>query len=271
MLPYIFNKIIFIIITSLLLRAPLQSFAVKNKIECFKEFTISLYSFGFFYSSESNKGIDKDIADELQKRSKCKFVYLDMPRIRVLKSIENGSLDFTMSSIQTPEREKYAYFAHYDHTKNYVILRVETKANSWESFMANKNFKIGVVRGYSHGVSDNMIHLLQKEDRVLDFVDQEHLYAALKNDTVQAILGLAPVYKFHLLRTKNLAKKVVVNDWNPQEKSVNNGLMMSKNNFSKEEAEKWRSLMNEMIADGTVMKIFRKYLPVKEAKAISLN
>ena len=250
----------------------LKSYSDSKKIDCFKKFNFALVDFGYFYNLENKIGIDKDIAKELEKRSKCKFEYLDdIPAIRVLKSIENGSVDFKSSAIQTPERDVYAYFAHYDHTKNLVVVRREANVISWKEFMMNKNLKFGVVRGFKHGVSDEMIDLLKKEDRVIDYADLPRLFKALNDYDIQALLGLVPVYKYQLKKIKGLESKVLIYDWNPQEKAVKNGIMMSKKVFSKEEADKWSALIQNMISDGTVMKIFRKYLSEKEAQSISLN
>ena len=247
-------------------------FAEDKKIECFKVFKLSLYNYGYFYSLKKNIGIDKDIAEELEKRSKCKFEYIvDMPRIRTLKSIENGSLDFTMSSIQTPDRDIYSYFSFYYKIKNFAVVRKGANTNSWDSFITNKSFIFGVVRGYKYGDSDEKINILKEKNRVIDYAEPELMYDALKNNDVQAVLGVIPVAKYYLKNIKNLESNVTIYDWNPQEKYRDCGIMMSKKVFSKEEVNKWNKLIHKMILDGTVMKIFRKYLSEKEAKSISLD
>ncbi|APJ04210.1 substrate-binding periplasmic protein [Silvanigrella aquatica] len=242
------------------------------KIDCFKKFKIALYNYGYFYSVEKDIGIDKDLALELQKRSHCQIEIInDMPRIRTLKSIEAGFIDFTTSSILTPEREFYSHFIFYNQIKNFALVRKEVKTPSWNVFMENKNLKFGVVRGYKHGTSDEKIEILNKEHRVIDYAEPEQLYEALKKNEVQAILSTTPVYHFQFKKIKNLESKVVIYDWNPQENYVKSGLMLSKKVFYKEQVVQWEKLVNEMISDGTMYKIFRKYLPEKEAKSTMLK
>ena len=57
----------------------------------------------------------------------------------------------------------------------------------------------------------------------------------------------------------------------PEQDAVKTGIIMSKKVFSKVEADYWGSIINGMILDGTMMKIFRKYLSENEAKEISLK
>ncbi len=266
----LFFKIILILICMIVFNKNI--FAENKKINCFKVFKFSLYNYGYFYSLEENIGIYKDIAEELEKRSKCKFEYiLDMPRIRTLKSIENGTLDFTLSSLQTPDRAKYSYFSFYYKIKNFVIIRKEVNASSWNDFISNKNLKFGIVRGYKHGESDEKLEILKTKNRIVDYAEPQNLYEALKNNDIQAVLSTVPVYVYQFKKIKKLKTNVKIYDWNPQEKYLNSGMMMSKKNFSKEEVEKWSALIHKMRSDGTMMKIFQKYLSEKEAKSISLN
>ncbi|APJ04211.1 substrate-binding periplasmic protein [Silvanigrella aquatica] len=246
--------------------------AFAHKINCFKVFKYALFSYGYFYMPATNTGIDVDIINELKKRSKCRIEFdSSMPRIRALKSLENGTLDFSMSSFQTPEREKFAYYALYDHVKNYVLVKKELKVNSWENFIANKTLYFGVVRGYNYGLSEEYLQQARNLKRVKEYPDQERLFEGFKKLEVHAIFSILPVYKYHLQMHKELDSLITVSDWNQKEKYTKSGLMMSKKVFSKEEADKWSALMKEMLSDGTIMKIFRKYLNEKDAKSIYLN
>lgn len=246
-------------------------FAITENKHCFKKFTLAFYSFGFFYSTETKTGIDKDVAIEMMKRSKCSIEMFEMPRIRIWKSIENGSLDFATSGLETIERDKFAYFALYNQFKNVVIFRKDANVSSWNSFFSNKLLKLGVIRGYKHGEPDRMIDVLKEQNRVIDYAEQVTLYDELNKNSVQAILGSIVTYKYYIKRAKGLSQKIKIEDWTPQQNTVKTGIVLSKKVFSKVEADYWKSIINGMNHDGTMMKIFRKYFSEKDAKEISLN
>ncbi|MBX9839983.1 MAG: transporter substrate-binding domain-containing protein [Silvanigrellaceae bacterium] len=247
-------------------------FANSNNINCNKKFKISLYDFGLFYSKETDSGIDKDIALELENRSKCSFDFItNSPRIQALKLLESGNIDISMSSIETPERDEYTYFYHYQQSKNFIIIRKNITAKNWNDFISNPNLKFGIVKGYRHGVSDEKIIYLKKQNRVIEYFDSFKLYKALKENEIQAVLGLVPVYKFYIMKEKGLENMVKEIDWNPNEKAVKNGIMMSKKVFTKEESEKWGKILQNMVQDGTIYKIFRKYLNKNEANEMLLK
>ena len=73
------------------------------------------------------------------------------------------------------------------------------------------------------------------------------------------------------MKEKGLEKMVKEFDWNPNEKAVKNGIMMSKKIFTKEESEKWGNILQNMVQDGSINKIFRKYLNENEVKEILLK
>ena len=184
-LIYIFNFIHKLSILIILVGINISSFAANKNIHCFKKFTLAFYSFGLFYSNESNTGIDKDVAIEMIKRSNCSIEMFEMPRIRIWKSLENGSLDFATSGIESVERDKFAYFSFYNQIKNLVIFRKDANVSSWNSFFNNKFLKLGVIRGYKHGEADKMVSILNAHNRVIDYAEQETLYEELNKNNVQ--------------------------------------------------------------------------------------
>ncbi len=80
-------------------------------IDCSRTYTLALHDHGLLYSAETGTGIDKDVADELIRRSGCKVVVSLMPRARIWQLIESGALDFSLSGITNTERDKFAGFA----------------------------------------------------------------------------------------------------------------------------------------------------------------
>ncbi|HRE15689.1 MAG TPA: hypothetical protein PLW86_01310, partial [Rhodocyclaceae bacterium] len=118
------------------------------------------------------KGLDRDFVDELQRRSKCRFVTEVMPRARVWKELENGQLDMTTSVLPTPEREQSMWVLNYFQLRSYVILSRPQAGHikSLEEFLtAPKPLIFGRVRGYKHGAAlDAWIGQLEEQGRVHD-------------------------------------------------------------------------------------------------------
>ena len=81
--------------------------------DCSRTYTLAFHDHGLLYSAETNTGIDKDVADELIRRSGCKVTVSLMPRARIWQLIESGALDFSLSGIANAERDKFAGFAWY--------------------------------------------------------------------------------------------------------------------------------------------------------------
>ena len=75
-------------------------------------YTVAMYQHGALYyrSGEQWAGIDKDIVDELARRTGCELRMTRDSRIRIWTMLKEGTLDMTMSGISTPEREGFARF-----------------------------------------------------------------------------------------------------------------------------------------------------------------
>jgi polar amino acid transport system substrate-binding protein len=99
--------------------------------DCSRPYTLALHDHGLLYSAATDTGIDKDFADELIRRSGCKVNVSLMSRARIWQLIESGALDFSLSGITNPERDKYAAFAWYFSNKYYLLVRKDAGITRW--------------------------------------------------------------------------------------------------------------------------------------------
>ena len=85
---------------------------------------VGFVEFGFLYFIENGqeKGIDKDIANELAKRSGCAFAPQIIPRARAFAQIEGSQLDMIVTATSSPERERSAWFVPFAATKIYTLI-----------------------------------------------------------------------------------------------------------------------------------------------------
>lgn len=89
-------------------------------------YSVGLYEYSALYYRDAQgrwTGIDKDVIDELARRSGCKLVARTESRVRIWAQIGAGQMDMTVSALMTPERELLVEFIPYIESRQYVVLR----------------------------------------------------------------------------------------------------------------------------------------------------
>lgn len=260
---WLFNKkciLLFLVITC----AAVPVFAQKLPMSGNRPIKLAFYEYGFLYAH--GKGIDKDIVDELSKRTGQKFELSVAPRARIWADLESGNIDMSVSGIQNETRDKFAWFAHYMSIHNYTIMHSSTakKATSSSSFISQKPYRFGMVRAFKHGaIQDSIISILRTQNRVDESIDAETLFKKIKDGRVHAIYSQPPVFRKYL-KDLQMESMVVIQDWAPKQTGVPHGLILSKKRFSESEANEWQAVIVSMKNDGTLQNIYRKYLPQED-------
>jgi polar amino acid transport system substrate-binding protein len=240
----------------LLLALCCASNAVAGGPDCSRPFTLALHDHGLLYSLDTDTGIDKDFADELTRRSGCEIRVSLMSRARIWKLIESGALDFSLSGIANEERNQYASFAWYFSNKYYLLVRKDAGIRELSDFEHNDGFQLGVIRSFRYSESANrLVDTLAAANRVSQAGGLEPLYQALILQRIQGMI-IEP-FDYPALDEKKIRDVTTIIEFN--DAAVPHGLIMSKKALSAQERDKWRALVNDMRADGTVRRIFRKY------------
>jgi polar amino acid transport system substrate-binding protein len=215
-----------------------------------------LHDHGLLYSVDTDTGIDKDFADELIRRSGCQVRVSLMSRARIWKLIESGALDFSLSGIANDERNQYADFAWYFSDKYYLLVRKDAGIHQLRDFEHNDQFQLGVIRSFRYSDSANrLVDTLSAENRVSQAGGLGPLYEALILRRIQGMI-IEP-FDYPVLDEKKIRDVTTIVEFN--DPAVPHGLIMSKRALPAAERAKWRALVNEMRADGTVRRIFEKY------------
>lgn len=224
--------------------------------DCSRSFTLALHDHGLLYSVDTDTGIDKDFADELIHRSGCQVRVSLMSRARIWKLIESGALDFSLSGIANDERNQYADFAWYFSDKYYLLVRKDAGIHQLRDFEHNDQFQLGVIRSFRYSDSANrLVDTLSAENRVSQAGGLGPLYEALILRRIQGMI-IEP-FDYPVLDEKKIRDVTTIVEFN--DPAVPHGLIMSKHALPAAERAKWRALVNEMRADGTVRRIFEKY------------
>jgi polar amino acid transport system substrate-binding protein len=237
----------------------------KDGPDCSRPMTLALHDHGLLYSADQDVGIDKDFADELIRRSGCKISLTLMPRGRIWQLIERGVLDFSLSGITNEERDKFAGFAWYFSNKYYLLVRKDAKAHSLAEFSNDPKLQLGVIRSFRYGKNANrMVDKLDAEQRVSYASGLDPLYQVLGLNRIQAMI----IEPFDYSDIENGQIRALTSTIEINDESIAHGLIMSNKAISPQQQEKWRALVNQMRADGTVLRIFEKYFTPELARAM---
>jgi polar amino acid transport system substrate-binding protein len=165
------------------------------------------------------------VADELIRRSGCKVEVSLLPRSRIWKLLEVGSLDFSLSGITNEQRERYAAFAWYFADKYSLIVRKDSGVQTLADFAARNEVKLGGILSFRYSDTINqLVDKLDQQGRLVGSYDYETLYQNLRQDRTQAII-IEP-FDYSDLEKYQVAKLVRMVETNDQ--PTPHGLIMSK-------------------------------------------
>lgn len=228
------------------------------------QYTLAFYELGVLYYRDVDgtaAGIDKDVVEELTRRTGCQFNTVVESRVRIWHQMSQQLLDLSVSGIATPEREKFAHFIPYFQTRNYALLRLELSnaLPTPQAFLADATRKVGVVKSFKHGsFYDAWLQSLREQQRVVELADFETAVRMFKLGRVDAVLAL-PTSLIRLLQKEGLKDRIKVMDWAPQERLVH-GLIVSRQRVSPADQQALRAALAAMQADGSLYRIFKHHV-----------
>ncbi|PXX42770.1 substrate-binding periplasmic protein [Aquitalea magnusonii] len=231
--------------------------------DCSRSYTLALHEHGLLYNASSRSGIDKDVADELIRRSGCHVEISLLPRSRIWKLLETGNLDFSLSGITNEERERFAAFAWYFADKYSLIVRKDAAVQNLADFQTRSDLKLGGILSFRYSDTINqLVDALDHQGRLIGSYDYDTLYQNLRQGRTQAII-IEP-FDYSDLDKYQVSKLVHIMETNDQ--PTPHGLIMSRKTIAPEQQERWREIINSMRRDGSMLKIFRKYFSREEAQ-----
>lgn len=234
--------------------------------DCSRPLTLALHEHGLLYSSATDSGIDRDMADELIRRSGCKITVTLIQRARIWQLIESGALDFSLSGITNEARDKFASFAWYFSNKYYLLVRRDAGVKDIDDFARNSALQLGVIRGFRYSPTANtLVDRLNDARRVSHSSGLDPLYELLQTNRIQGMI----IEPFDYPAVENGKIRAISNTLEFGDDPVHHGLIMSKKSLSAEEQEKWRQLIRTMRDDGSTQRIFEKYFPPELARTLT--
>ena len=234
--------------------------------DCSRSFSLALHNHGLLYSSRSGEGIDKDVADELIRRSGCKVSVTLMPRARIWQLIESGALDFSLSGISNEPRERFASFAWYFANKYYLLVRNDIGVRTLDDFERNGALRLGVIRSFRYSATANgLVDRLQVQNRVSHASTLDPLYEVLLDNRVQGMI-IEP-FDYPALESAKIRERTLILEF--EDAAVPHGLIMSRKALPESQQSEWRALIDGLRNDGTVQRIFEKYFKPELARSMT--
>ena len=251
-------RVIHRLMLSVLLVLSHATVVAADKPACARPMSLALHDHGLLYSAQTGEGIDKDFADELARRSGCKFNVSVLPRARIWQLIESGGLDFSLSGITNEARERFAGFAWYFSNKYYLLVRQDAQVRQIGDFERNPMLKLGAIRSFRYNTSANqLVDTLDAAQRVNFANSLDPLYQVLLDGQIQAMV-IEPFDYPTIERAAIRARTMILEFDDPP---VLHGVIMSKKSLPPAQQQAWRALVDGMRADGAVRRIFDKYFP----------
>lgn len=234
-------------------------------------YTVALFDHGMLNTRPQDSkwgGVDKDVVEEVARRTGCRFNLVLESRVRIWSMIESDSLDMTVAGVATPQREAHARFLPYASSRSIVVMNkeVDPKIKSAEAFLADGSYKLGVIRGVSNSTSlAPWVDQLRAEGRVYDASDMTALVNLLNIGRVHAILVAQVSWIGAAHAGSNRGQRI--GNW-AQRDSFLAGLVVSKVRVPEAQARKMEQALRAMQADGTLEAIFRRYVDPELAASL---
>lgn len=216
-------------------------------------FSLAFYEFGALYyldASGQPTGIDKELVDELQRRSGCSFDTRVESRVRIWDQMLGRRLDITVSGLETPERLRAAEFWPYFRSRNHALMRRELARQlpSMAAFEADASRRVVVVKSFKHGPTlDAWIDGLRRRDRVHEVPDFESALRVFRAGRVDLMVS----HPINLPRDPEFRREVQMLDWAPQD-NVRVCLVVSRDRISPSDRQRLKGALLAMVQDGSV-------------------
>ncbi|WOX50474.1 transporter substrate-binding domain-containing protein [Aeromonas sp. CD] len=155
----------------------------------------SWHPFSFRDEQQQLQGLDIDLLEAIFNRAGFNANYSEMPWARVLRELEFGTIQLTMSANQTAERDLYARFTlPYRNEETVLLIRRQDKGR-WQEItqlsdlLSRPDFTIGLLRDFDYGTDfRTFMQLPQMQQRLLVRLKMEPLIKLLLAGRIQGVV-----------------------------------------------------------------------------------
>lgn len=230
-------------------------------------YRVALYEYGslaYRRAGQGLAGIDVDVVEEVGRRTGCRLDTFIDSRVRTWTDLAQGTLDATVSAIETEDRHRFARFVIYMSGRNRLLVRSGLSVTSLAAFTENQHLRLAVVKGFRHGPQwDRWIEQLRRQGRVDEYADAGMVARLVALGRDAAFLS-EPVAWERTLAENRLEGRVTIIDAFPGDNYAA-GFALSRTRVREDDARRIQDAVAAMRADGTLYRIFSAYLGRTEA------
>jgi len=232
-------------------------------------YVAALYPYARFYyedPAQGPSGIDKDMFEELARRSGCELRQVVESRVRIWDQMRRGVTQLTLSALSSPQRREMAEFVFYAQGRYQVLMRRELAArvHSIAAFEAEPQLRLLAVRAYVHGPQiDAWVERMRTQGRLVETGDYKTALRMLRAGRADALLALPSGWRGLPPSVEDDSDLVPV-DVTPGERNLI-GLAIALS-MPEADRQRLRHAMQAMLADGSVLEIMRRHLGDKTAR-----
>ena len=235
-------------------------------------YRFAFYEYAILYHRDADgqyRGIDKDVLEELARRTGCRFDTALESRARTWALMTSGGLDITLSAVVNRERERIVELVPYIQSRRAVVLRHPGVPGTYEAFMRDGQRRLLKVRAARDGPQmEALLAPLEAQGRVVEAADQPGAVRAFKAGRADAmVLGIAGLVGLRQQDAEFQAYEAVF--WAPAERVVG-ALAMSRERVSAADRARLREALAAMRRDGSLDAILRRHVGDKLAPALRL-
>lgn len=231
--------------------------------DCSRPLSVGYYLIPPYYYHGSDgqwQGIDRDVIEELGRRTGCRFEGQLESRVRTWILMRDGKLDIVTSGIPTPDRRAFARFILYLSERNLLVEhapggRVQPPSLENVDLLARTS-------GYRYGEdADAWITQLAAAGKVVDAADE---LAALRLVAIgRATAAITRGSAVALIRTDYPDTQLVITD--PGWSSFHAGLVVSRARIGVALHARFVAALDAMRRDGTLVRIHARHAGAREA------
>lgn len=232
-------------------------------------YTAALYPYARFYYEDPQGGpggIDKDMFEELARRSGCQLRMVVESRVRIWDQMRRGVVQLTLSAISSPERLQIAELVPYAQGRYHVLVRRDLAARirSIADFEADTALRLLDVRGYVHGPTiDAWVQRMRSQGRLVETGDFKTAARMMRGGRADALLALPSSWGTSTDAFEDSGGLVAL-DVTPTERNAVALAMLHA--MPDADRLRLRRALQAMLADGAVYDILRRHLGEKAAK-----
>lgn len=205
-------------------------------------------------------GISVDIANEMARRTGCKFEFRWYPRQRLFVELAAGNIDMTMASLRLPERDAHARYLPYAYLQ-YDLVLTAPPAHSYASlaeFVEQGKGKLNVTRGIAYDAAiEAQLARLAAAGRLEVVNDFETVFAKLEMGRADGTLATPSIHGKYLKGGRLHARAVVI----PLQEAAPRltGIYLARATISPAVRDRYAAALKSMLQDQTIRTIYAHY------------